>query len=322
MVMGEWMASRTSRRVTGFSSRDRCVSLVKFLSTSRSASSAKLFEVRIKVRRFGIEFGRVGWMLFTRLRARRRVWSLGESGKFPSTLISLSVKSIASWSYQRVYPVNGLRMRTRGLSRKALTRATARFSICGILWPFYDINGARSSAVLFFSAFTHLWDRAHVLWEDSGMTVSFGWVRPLTSWRVCCCSPNFLFCKIDANFKKWWQSLKAMIKERVNIVGQAGKKGCGRDSGVLDDNWRPLVWKSRAYFLNTKLQSDWGDLSFSMTCISSYLMIDILSGLFRKLFYDPIYFHTIRPRSELMWPFINFVEQMAQVGKIHYALIY
>ena len=98
--LNEWFP-RTSRRVTGFSSRDRCVSLVKFLSTSRSASSAKLFEVKTKVRRFGIELGRVGWMVVTRLRARRRVWSLGESGKFPSTLISLSVKSIASWSCQR-----------------------------------------------------------------------------------------------------------------------------------------------------------------------------------------------------------------------------
>lgn len=39
---------------------------------------------------------------------------------------------------------------------QVLTRATARFSICGILCPFHDINGARSSVVLFFSAFTHL----------------------------------------------------------------------------------------------------------------------------------------------------------------------
>lgn len=154
--------SRTSRRVTGFSSKDRCVSLVKFLSTSRSASSAKLFEVRIKVLRLGIEFGRVGWMLFTRFRARRSVWSLGESGKFPSTLISLSVKSIASWSYQRTFSQRTQNAH-KGLSPRALTRATAKFSICGILWPFIDINGARSSVVLFFSAFTHLWDRAHVL---------------------------------------------------------------------------------------------------------------------------------------------------------------
>ena len=63
----------TSRLVTGFSSRLRCVSFVNFPKTSRSASSAKLFCVRIKAVKLGIEFARVGCMLFTRLRARRRV---------------------------------------------------------------------------------------------------------------------------------------------------------------------------------------------------------------------------------------------------------
>jgi hypothetical protein len=92
-------------------------------------------------------------MLFTRLRARRRVRSLGESGKLARAVISLSVKSIASCSCPSASSQMGA---AREKGTKALTRATARFSICGILWPFYDINGARSSVVLFFSARTHL----------------------------------------------------------------------------------------------------------------------------------------------------------------------
>ena len=86
----------TSLRVTGFSSNDKCVSFVKFLSTSKSASSAKLFEVSIKTRRLGIALGRVDWMLLMRFRARRSVRNRGVSGKFERVLISLSVKSIAS----------------------------------------------------------------------------------------------------------------------------------------------------------------------------------------------------------------------------------
>lgn len=82
--------------MTGFSSSDRCVSLGKFLSTSKSASSAKLLEVRIKVVRFGNEFGSVGCMLLILFRARRSVRSRGESGKLERAVMSLSVKSIAS----------------------------------------------------------------------------------------------------------------------------------------------------------------------------------------------------------------------------------
>ncbi len=87
--------------MTGFSSSDRCVSFVNLLKTSRSASSAKLFCVRIKAVRFGIEAASVGCMLLTRLRARRRVCRRGERGKLERVLMSLSVKSIASWSYSR-----------------------------------------------------------------------------------------------------------------------------------------------------------------------------------------------------------------------------
>ena len=96
---GERRLVLTSRRVTGFSSKDKCVSLVKFLRASRSASSAKLLDVRIRVVRFGIEAERFGCILLTRLRASRRVFRRGESGKLERAVISLSVKSIASWSY-------------------------------------------------------------------------------------------------------------------------------------------------------------------------------------------------------------------------------
>lgn len=82
--------------MTGFSNNDKCVSLWNFPSISKSASSAKLFEVRIRVVRFGIEFGSVVCMLLIRFLANRRVCSLGERGKFESVVMSLSVKSIAS----------------------------------------------------------------------------------------------------------------------------------------------------------------------------------------------------------------------------------
>lgn len=65
---------------------------------SRSASSATLFDVRTRVVRFGIELARLACMLVTRLRASRRVCNRGESGKLDMEAISLSVKSIASWS--------------------------------------------------------------------------------------------------------------------------------------------------------------------------------------------------------------------------------
>lgn len=96
-------AHRTSLLVTGFSNKERCVSLENFPNVSRSASSAKLFEVRIRVVRFGIEFGRRGCMLLMRFLASRRVCSLGESGKFESAVMSLSVKSMASWSYKLIF---------------------------------------------------------------------------------------------------------------------------------------------------------------------------------------------------------------------------
>ncbi len=89
---------RTSFLVTGLSSKLRCVSLPKCRSVSRSASSARVFCVRIRHVRFGIEVASVGWMLVMRLRARRRVCRRGERGKLERVAMSLSVKSMASWS--------------------------------------------------------------------------------------------------------------------------------------------------------------------------------------------------------------------------------
>ena len=50
----------TSFLVTGLSSNDRCVSFVKCLKVSKSANSARLFCVRIRHVRLGIEFASVG----------------------------------------------------------------------------------------------------------------------------------------------------------------------------------------------------------------------------------------------------------------------
>ena len=90
---------RTSRLVTGLSSNERCVSREKFRSGSRSASSAKLLEVRVRVVRLGREVASVDWMLLSLLRARRRGRRRGERGKLERAVMSLSVKSMASWSY-------------------------------------------------------------------------------------------------------------------------------------------------------------------------------------------------------------------------------
>ena len=71
----------------------------KLRSASRSASSAKLLEVRTRVVRFGSEAASVDWMLLILLRARSSVRSRGERGKLERAVMSLSVKSMASWSY-------------------------------------------------------------------------------------------------------------------------------------------------------------------------------------------------------------------------------
>lgn len=73
----------------------------KYRSASRSASSAKLLDVRMRVVRFGRLVARLDWMLVRRLRARRSVCRRGERGKLERAPMSLSVKSIASWGYAR-----------------------------------------------------------------------------------------------------------------------------------------------------------------------------------------------------------------------------
>ena len=65
-------------------------------SASRSASSVISLAVSTNVVRFGIEFASDDCMLDIRFRARRSVCNRGDSGKFPNTCMSLSVKSIAS----------------------------------------------------------------------------------------------------------------------------------------------------------------------------------------------------------------------------------
>ena len=92
-------ANRTSFLVTGFSDKLRCVSRRKFLRGSRSASSAKLLDVRMRVSRLGMEFGIVNCIELTLFLARRRTRNRGDRGKLAREAMSLSVKSMASdWS--------------------------------------------------------------------------------------------------------------------------------------------------------------------------------------------------------------------------------
>lgn len=90
-------SKRTSFFVTGLSSSTRWVNRANLPSTSRSDSSVKLFDARTKFLRFGMAVGSAGWMTDTRLRASSSVRIRGDSGKLPSTWMSLSVKSMQSW---------------------------------------------------------------------------------------------------------------------------------------------------------------------------------------------------------------------------------
>lgn len=102
----------TSLFVTGLSTNDTKVNFLNPLSTSKSASSATLFWVKTRVLSAGTlltTFASMRWILFL---AHSSVWSLGLWGKFVRTEMSLSVKSMHSWS-----------------------RAAPRFSMAGILWP-------------------------------------------------------------------------------------------------------------------------------------------------------------------------------------------
>lgn len=92
-------AKLTSLLVTGFCNRTKCVRFRNPANGSRSASSEIWFSVKTSVVRWGIDFETAGWMTEMRLRASRRVRRRGLSGKLDSCEMSLSVKSMASWSY-------------------------------------------------------------------------------------------------------------------------------------------------------------------------------------------------------------------------------
>ncbi len=100
------MVMRTSFLVTGFSNNTRCVNFVRPRRGSKSASSAMLFAVKTSVERLGIEFEMFDWICRTRFLARRSVCNRGKNGKLPSEEMSLSVKSIASWSCPRTTTIS------------------------------------------------------------------------------------------------------------------------------------------------------------------------------------------------------------------------
>ena len=89
----------TSLAQTGFSCSTRCVNLVSPPNASKSASSASRLPVSTNVLRFGIVRPSVGANAATRFRASRSVRSRGERGKLVRCEMSLSVRSIASWSF-------------------------------------------------------------------------------------------------------------------------------------------------------------------------------------------------------------------------------
>lgn len=102
----------TSLLVTGLLSRLRYVSFEKPCSASRSDNSLRLLLVRTSVCRFGVLFDMDSEMLDMRFCAHKRACSRGDSGKLPSEVMLLSVKSMHSWSF-----------------------ATPKFSMLGILCP-------------------------------------------------------------------------------------------------------------------------------------------------------------------------------------------
>jgi len=87
----------TSFFVTGLSFSTRCVRCCSDPRGSRSASSRRLFDSSWRFVRFGIDLAIVDCIVAMRFRARSRLFNRGDSGKLPSTWISLSTKSIESW---------------------------------------------------------------------------------------------------------------------------------------------------------------------------------------------------------------------------------
>lgn len=92
-------AGRTSLLHIGLPINTRCVNLGRLPSGSMSASSARRLPSSCSVVRLGMTSRRLGAIETMRFRARRSVFSRGERGKLCSWVMSLSVKSMASWSY-------------------------------------------------------------------------------------------------------------------------------------------------------------------------------------------------------------------------------
>ena len=138
----------------------KCVSFGNVDKTSKSASSAILLAVSTKVVRLGMDCASDDCMLATRFRARRSVCNLGERGKFPSTWMSLSVKSMASSGCVNPAEVSKLTSLHKGnetyasntqiLNRGYLMSCTLKYSISTQL--------ASMRSIMFFPASTHLED--------------------------------------------------------------------------------------------------------------------------------------------------------------------
>jgi hypothetical protein len=148
---------RTSFFVTGLSANTKCVSRVNVPSASTSASSARLLDASTRFRKFGTAAAAVGWMFATRLRASSSVVMRGERGKLPSTWMSLSVKSMASWGcyeskdrvsngffFASILPCRTFHPYGEEPERDSkqqeggtLTPATPKFSMAGIRCPIY-----------------------------------------------------------------------------------------------------------------------------------------------------------------------------------------
>jgi len=100
---------------------------VKVESGSRSPRSAKAFSVKTSVCRFGMLRARSFWRDEILLRAQYRLVNRLLRGKFPRTVSSLSVRSMAS----------------------IVSFATPRFSMLGILWPDDCGTGCEYDSALF-----------------------------------------------------------------------------------------------------------------------------------------------------------------------------
>ena len=109
---------RTSLFVTGLLSKVKCNNFLNPPSGCRSVSSDSLFLVRTSVVRLGMLVERLAWMVETRFCARKSVRRRGWRGKLPSCAMSLSVKSIASFSYTP-YEVAALLVGRRGVGTYA-----------------------------------------------------------------------------------------------------------------------------------------------------------------------------------------------------------